>query len=833
LVTLTGPGGIGKTRLALQLAADMSRSFLDGVCFVSLGSTSDPQLVAPAIARALRFPETSGHNLLERLIQWLGPRTILLVLDNFEHLLATATIVADLLAAAPLLRVVVTSRSSLRLRGEREFNVPPLEVPNARQLLLAGVELVSAIGQYDAVRLFVRQARDVRPDFELTDENAATIAEICRRLDGLPLAIELAAARIRLLSPTVLLARLDRRLPVLTGGARDLPTRQQTLRSTIAWSYDLLPASEKALFRHLGTFVRGGTIEAIEAVWNEEDVLDGLDSLVAQSLLRQESPDGDEPRFRMLGTIWEFAVEQLIAHGEADAARRRHASFYLDLAERARREWGESHPGERRDRLERDLDNLRAAARWADEAGESALSQRLNDVLGWFDRVLVEAFRGEAALDDYQRRLASARAASDKREEVRSLLGLVQSYYILSLDDQTQTAIVKAKDYFEAGAALAREIGDIPTLIRLLAQSYWFRDALPEYRNQSVANAREAVALSEALGDEELMIEAAMVGWTVFGRAEAERRGEALTQRLLASGDGIRLNRHYFVWMGNHLIWGRYAKTIEIADAATRLAKSLGIPPVQYATIKSIALIGLGRFGDAWQALQHEVADEAHPFGRNNRALGMGSYYSALGAHEQALTIFREAEIQGRQLKRAWMQDFARAGQVLALVHLGRVAEASRIELLLNAPFVGWGQLPDVRTEVALAEGRYDDALALAEERAAVATEHGSVPARLVALEARCRAYLGLGRLAEALALADAALAEACSIGARPRVWRIQAIRFTALTELGREDEAASAASDAAETIQAIAQTVDDVELRRGFLASPDVAAIVRSAQRG
>jgi predicted ATPase len=220
LLTLTGPGGIGKTRLALQLAADIARFYLDGVCFVSLGSTSDPRLVVPAIAHALNFHEASGEHLLERLSQWLSEKTVLLVLDNFEHLLPAATIVADLLAAAPLLRVVVTSRSALRLRGEREFAVPPLEVPDPRRLTLAGVQLALAIGQYDSVRLFIERAQDVRPDFDLTDENAVTVAEICRRLDGLPLAIELAAARARLLQPAVLLTRLERRLPVLTGGAR-------------------------------------------------------------------------------------------------------------------------------------------------------------------------------------------------------------------------------------------------------------------------------------------------------------------------------------------------------------------------------------------------------------------------------------------------------------------------------------------------------------------------------------------------------------------------------------------------------------------------------------
>ena len=287
LLTLTGPGGTGKTRLSLQLAAEALYDFEQGCFFVSLSAVHDPAQFGPAVAQSLGLKEIPGQSIIENLKKHLGDKQILLVLDNFEQLVAAGPLVADLLTAAPRLKVIVTSRTVLHLYGEHEYPVPPLTLPDLKQL--PSVERLSG---YAAVALFVQRARLVKPDFNLTTENAAAVAEICARLDGLPLAIELAAARIKLLPPSAMLPRLAQSLKLLTSGSRDLPTRQQTLRGAIDWGYELLDASEKSLFARLAVFAGGSTLEAVEAVCNPDgslpvEVFDGLASLVDKSMLRQ------------------------------------------------------------------------------------------------------------------------------------------------------------------------------------------------------------------------------------------------------------------------------------------------------------------------------------------------------------------------------------------------------------------------------------------------------------------------------------------------------------------------------------------------------------------
>ena len=308
LVTLTGPGGTGKTRLGLQVAAEVLDRFEDGAYFVELAPIGDPGLVPSAIAEALGLRDMGGHPALERLKAYLRSRSTLLLLDNFEQILPAAPVVADLLASSHGLKVLVTSREPLRLRGEHEYAVPPLALPDVR-----APATPSSISQYAAVALFLARAVAIRADFAVTVENASAVAEICTRLDGLPLAIELAAARVRLLTPQAMVGRLERRLPLLTGGARDLPARQQTLRDTIAWSHDLLDDPERRLFRRLSVFVGGWTLEAAEAVCNPDgdvDVLGGLESLVAKNLVRRDDTGHGDVRFRMLETIREYADEQ-------------------------------------------------------------------------------------------------------------------------------------------------------------------------------------------------------------------------------------------------------------------------------------------------------------------------------------------------------------------------------------------------------------------------------------------------------------------------------------------------------------------------------------------
>jgi predicted ATPase/class 3 adenylate cyclase len=360
LVTLTGPGGIGKTRLAIQVGERLASSFAGGAVFVDLSPLRDPTEVMPTVGRALGLREVNAGSLVQQIHGFLADRETLLILDNFEHLLGSAAVVADLLSGSRV-DLLVTSRAPLRVQGEHEYLVPTLRLPDHSQRTNA-----AALASNEAVALFVDRARAVRPDFELTDAIAPMIAEICARLDGLPLAIELAAARIKVLPPAALLSRLERRLPLLTGGRRDAPERQRTLRDTIAWSYDLLGPDECQLFRRLGVFVGGWTMEAAEAVANPEgmlDVLGGLTSLVEMSLVRLDETES-EARFRMLETIREFAVDRLTEAGEAAAIRERHAAFYLDFAEAAEPELVRANQVEWLDRLAADGPNITATLGW-------------------------------------------------------------------------------------------------------------------------------------------------------------------------------------------------------------------------------------------------------------------------------------------------------------------------------------------------------------------------------------------------------------------------------------------------------------------------------------
>jgi len=372
LVTLTGPGGTGKTRLAVHVAAELLDAFADGVWFVDLSPINDPDLVIPTIMQTIGLKEIGTQPPLEQLKAYLRDKHLLLVLDNFEQVVDAASRVAELLAAPPQLEVLITSRVVLRLRGEQEFQVPPLALPDPKQL-----PPLEALSQYAAVELFIQRAQDVKPDFQVTNANAPAVAEICHRLDGLPLAIELAAAWIKLFAPEVLLKRLERRLPLLTGGARDLPARQQALRNTIDWSYHLLDEAEKTLFTRVGVFVGGCTLEAAEVVCNANgdlpfDAVTGVAALADKSLLRQEEGLDGEPRFVMLETVREYALEKLSERGELADIHRQHATYYLTLAETARRDLSSSGAQlASMDRLEREHDNMLAALMWYQESADS------------------------------------------------------------------------------------------------------------------------------------------------------------------------------------------------------------------------------------------------------------------------------------------------------------------------------------------------------------------------------------------------------------------------------------------------------------------------------
>ena len=363
LITLTGPGGTGKTRLGLQAAADLLEEFPDGVFFVALATITELELVASTIALALGVKESAGQSLMESLKNYLRDKRVLLVLDNFEQVLEGAPLVGELLGACPKLKVLATSRIPLKLYGEQEYLVPPLSLPDPK--VMPPLEILT---QYEAVKLFVQRARAVKADFTVTNENAPAVAEICARLDGLPLAIELAAARTRMLPPQKMLERLGNRLKLLKGGARDLPTRQQTLRGTIDWSYELLEEEEKTLFGRLSVFSGGRTLEAIEEICDPEgelEALEGVESLLEKSLLRQEEGVEGEPRFVMLETVHEYAREKLQENGEEQEIKRAHAQYFLALAEEGESEVRGPEAAKWLERLEAEHDNMREALSWS------------------------------------------------------------------------------------------------------------------------------------------------------------------------------------------------------------------------------------------------------------------------------------------------------------------------------------------------------------------------------------------------------------------------------------------------------------------------------------
>jgi predicted ATPase/class 3 adenylate cyclase len=539
LLTLTGPGGTGKTRLALQAAAGLlderPEAFPDGVFLAALAPIADPALVAPAIAQALGVQDMGGRPLAERVREYLRDKRLLLVLDNFEQVLAAAPLVADLLAGCPRLTALVTSRAVLRLSGEHDLAVAPLALPPD------GVHSTSPerLARYDAVRLFVARAQAARADFALTPETAPAVVALCRRLDGLPLALELAAARVRALPPPALLARLEAAaggLRLLTGGARDLPARQQTLRNTIEWSYRLLGPAEQALFARLGVFAGGCTLEAAEGVCNAEgdlpvDVLDGLAGLVDKSLLREEEGLGGEPRYVMLETLREYALERLEASGEAAAQRRRHAAYYLALAEQGGPELRGPRQAAWADRLDREQNNARAALGWALAEGEPALALRLAAAQGPFWHM-----RGH--LGEGRRWLEAALGPGAPVPGPIHARALCWAGLLAWL----QGDLVAGRARLEASAAQLREPGD--RWWRGYALSHLSAVVLAQgdrARARALALAEEAGALFRALGDPwglgvALMHRADVAGEE--GDAEGARRGyDASVAQFRRAGD--------------------------------------------------------------------------------------------------------------------------------------------------------------------------------------------------------------------------------------------------------------------------------------------------------
>lgn len=588
LLTLTGPGGVGKTRLSLAVADAVASSFAGGVAFVDLSTTHDPDLVLPAVGQTLGLRDQPDQSPLDVVASTLRPKQFLLVLDNFEQVLPAAPDVADLLAACPALQILVTSRAPLRVTSEQALAVNPLALPAS-----AATPPLAELAAVPAVALFVQRARAANHTFALTEGNAAAVADLCRGLDGLPLALELAAARTRHLSPQALQALLSDRLRLLTGGVRDAPARQQTIRAAIAWSYDLLTPAEQALFRRLSVFSGGFTLDAAEAVaggqgdrTTQSSVLspqssvlalspcppvplspfDLLTSLVDHSLVLPVAVEDDQ-RYGMLETLRSYAFEQLDVTDETEDARAAHAAYFVEFAETALRRVRE---GGWLDRLERDHDNLRAALAWARETGDTETGLQLAGALGipfwaerghhtegraWLDGFLATAtppidtaaasVRARALLaagtlawlqGDFARAttchgeaLIFSRTAGDRQAETSALNNLaIQAHY--------QGDVARARPLFEETLALARAIDDRKKIADALLNLGVMSLDAGEYE-RSRALHEEALALYRVTGTRDRMALALLnLG------DDAARQGD-YTRAATSLGEGITLAR--------------------------------------------------------------------------------------------------------------------------------------------------------------------------------------------------------------------------------------------------------------------------------------------------
>jgi predicted ATPase/transcriptional regulator with XRE-family HTH domain len=629
LLTLTGPGGVGKTRLALRVMAELRVHFADDVAFVALAPITDPALVVATIAQALGLREVGGQALRGTVKAALRDRRLLLVLDNFEHVAAATPDIVDLLTACPQLVALVTSRAALRVRGEQEYSVPPLVLPD-----LSRVPTVEEVASATAVALFVQRAQAASPAFALTPANVAAVAAICRRLDGLPLALELAAARIKLLAPTALLARLDRALPLLVGGARDLPERQQTMRSTVAWSYDLLRSGEQALFRRMSVFAGGCTLAAVETVCRidddiQPDMLDWLGSLIDKSLVRRVPPASDdqdeEPRFALLETVREFGLERLSASGDLQEIQERHAAYYLELAIQAERAANGPEQVRWLDLLEQEHDNLRVALHWTSVTpGNEHRLIRLATALAWFWELRAHLSEGgrwlEAAL------AGTGACHGDERARTLNKAGRLA---------QCRGEYERAAALYQEGLTLWRALGD----------------------KQGIGGALDNLAnLAYDTGD--------------YERAAALSSESLALWHELADARGIAGSLHNLGIVAQHQ--GRYDQAAALHGKSLELRRELGDTWGIAVSLHNLGNVAIYQ-GDYDRALTlHQESLTTFRGLGDQRGIASLLYSLALaaqyqGAYDRAVALYEESLTMRRELGDIW-------GSAASLVNLGVVA---------------------------------------------------------------------------------------------------------------------------------------------------------------
>lgn len=786
LLTLAGPGGIGKTRLALQAAADQSERFRDGVYFVDLSDARDAEAALQAIVRAIQVTVSADDQLRAALAQQLGARQVLLLLDNFEQVMSAAEDVAELLGLCPQLKVLVTSREALRVRGEQLFPVVPLSLPEDG----AGRITAEKVARYEAVRLFIERAQEAQPDFRLTDDNAAAVAEICARLDGLPLAIELAAARLKLFSPDELRNRLGGRLELLRGGARDLPARQRTLRSAIEWSYELLDEEERAIF-HLLSLFPSARIEAVEEVWAKVepmanvDVLDRLGSLIDKNLIRSIE-DRHGRRLSMLETIGEFAGERLAQEPAVGVAgRRAHADYFAEYSQASLRDMHGPRREAAVDGLAAELGNLQAAWRYFVDAGDLAKLNNLLDAL-WLLHDNRGWYHGAAALaNDLLTVLSTAAPAPDRAEdEIALRMSLARA--LLALRGYTK----EVEDLYREALALAETVGALPRrlpVLRNLASFYLYRAEI----DKTAAIGRQMLELARQQDDTSLEVEGHLLLGPALAFLGEVRVGLDHLDRAIALFDPdhhgqarLRLGPNPGVAAGAvsgllYWLFGLPDTAAQRAANALDLAARLNHPySLAYATFH-VALL------DLWS-------------GHLN------------AAHEHSADVLRIAEEQDYQIWRAIaliLQGVTTAALGDPDSGLARTEQGISLYEDLRTPPVFWPQVLSLKAQVCALAGRIDDALDAVDQAASLASEPSWDSAALKIQKADL--LLSLGDSSGAQSWLRRALEEADRAGGR----MLQLRAATRLAQLAGTDSRTEAIAMVRRIVETFTEGADNPDV--------------------
>jgi predicted ATPase/DNA-binding XRE family transcriptional regulator len=781
LLTLTGPGGVGKTRLAQQVAIDLQSAFADGALFVGLAALRDPDLVVAAVASALGVTEAAGPSLIERVLVALREKHLLLLLDNFEHVTVAAPLLVDLLTTCAGLTVLVTSRAALHVRGEQEYAVPPLALPAP-----IAMSDVATLAQNPAVALFVQRAQAVRPAFQLTPANSVAVAEICRRADGLPLALELAAAWVKVLPPQTLLQRLEHRLEVLTGGPQDLPARQQTLRDTLAWSHDLLEEPSQALFRRLAVFVGGCTLGAAETVCRaggdtNEAIVVGVAALIDTSLLWQDEQPEGEPRFAMLETIREYGLERLAASGEEETLRRAHAAYYLAVAEEAEPVVAGPEPEAWLARLDREHDNLRAALRWARDSAEIALGLRLAGALSRFWHLRGHLSEGRRWLEELLTCVGDSSASETALLRAKALNAAAALAW-------TQGDYGRAATWAEGSAALWRELGDKRGRARALGNLANALACLGVARERVATVFEESLALWRELGNKAGSAFAlTQLAQVYYDRGDL-RRATALLEEALALRRELRDK-------------GGLAHVLNILGSIVRTEGAY-----ERATVLLEESLALRRDLQHRSGIAHALCDlgiALHEQGDTGRAVAL---------LEESLALFRELGITG--------------GLAHALNELGAASraqgDAGRATALLEESLAlfrslghQWGGARALKNlaDLVLDQGDARRALALYQESVAQAQAHGVVLPVTGCLEGLAAVAWAQGQPARAARLWGAATARRAAFGTPlPPVEHPRYDRTVAAARAALGEEAFMTAWGAGQTLppeQAIAEAMN------------------------